>query len=50
MRLMYILLLFTQISMYFPTSNTEIAIKVYILYYQLGISRLEKKKEKQPQI
>lgn len=50
MQLSHILHLFTQISMGFLTSNIEIATEVYILCYQCGIRKLEKEKEKQPQI
>ena len=50
MRLLHILHLFTQISMGFLISNIEIATEVYILCYQCGIRKLEKEKEKQPQI
>ena len=50
MQLSHILHLFTQISMGFLTSNIEIATEVYILCYQCGLRKLEKDKEKQPQI
>lgn len=50
MWLSHILYLFPQISMCFLTSHTEITIEAYILYCQLGISKLEEKKEKQAQI
>lgn len=36
--------------MCFVTSHTETAIEAYIPYYQLGIGKLEKEKEKQSQI